>query len=713
MSLDKVLADLASENVEALMAAITDNAQIVLNGDEDEKIFGELLGDLQNPDLLDLVHPLIADKDDKIIFYAIDRALLANRLPHAELLAKKYLQKYKKTIEDDIWERYIGEARSNTALPVEFMLHYNGFAQLIKSNRVNLFRAIKYTQAFESLLAAGLDASALNSKGESIFYAIIGSTVPAQVKQQLCGMLHSAGQKGLSIEPCGEFSLSPAFYCIKLGYSNLYQYFLTTPGLEKLKTAANENVVHYLSRYNSTRFVPELPKEHLEHLFSEEDSTGVFAFERYVLAQGTDTGNRFLCEAFARAFKTTMQQGKKMQYLKRVLDFLGRDLAQHYIDEFMNEINDKKDNIPWLNNTSLNLAEIPLEILLLICEKLSPSDVLRLTRVAKSLQLPDSFLRAILIKYKPLLKLEKINDWHEIFANEARFYHNWMTGRYVESDLNWADQKPYKFLNLDEHWLVTIHHMMTASVLSLWNCATKKWHRTKFRISKVKSTCFLSSSADKLPTVVLYDGTQVQLFRDGTLTTVPIPGEQNRTDITVRPVAANIFLFDGIVWDVDANQALHTFKREKDSNPWSCCFNPFTKQYIIQVDKAVLEVYDKEFKWKRRIQFSDERAHLVCATLARALDENVVLFHSFAEAFTLDLQTLETKSVAAHLRRTSCPGLTRVIEHSGILFQLVDQRLGLRSKTYITPSFRNDDVVFANSKYLFIDSRRPYYEFDS
>jgi hypothetical protein len=258
-----------------------------------------------------------------------------------------------------------------------------------------------------------------------------------------------------------------------------------------------------------------------------------------------------------------MQQGKKMQYLKRVLDFLGRDLAQHYIDEFMNEINDKKgklvcdaikgnvrkkvilflDIIPWLNNTSLNLAEIPLEILLLICEKLSPSDVLRLTRVAKSLQLPDSFLRAILIKYKPLLKLEKINDWHEIFANEARLYHNWMTGRYVESDLNWADQKPYKFLNLDEHWLVTIHHMMTASVLSLWNCATKKWHRTKFRISKVKSTCFLSSSADKLPTVVLYDGTQVQLFRDGTLTTVPIPGEQNRTDITVRPVAANIFLF--------------------------------------------------------------------------------------------------------------------------------------------------------------------------
>jgi hypothetical protein len=61
-----------------------------------------------------------------------------------------------------------GEARSNTALPVEFMLHYNGFAQLIKSNRVNLFRAIKYTQAFESLLAAGLDASALNSKGKKI-----------------------------------------------------------------------------------------------------------------------------------------------------------------------------------------------------------------------------------------------------------------------------------------------------------------------------------------------------------------------------------------------------------------------------------------------------------------------------------------------------------------------------------------------------------------
>jgi hypothetical protein len=37
-----------------------------------------------------------------------------------------------------------------------------------------------------------------------------------------------------------------------------------------VKTAANENVVHYLSRYNSTRFVPDLPKEHLEHLFSEE-----------------------------------------------------------------------------------------------------------------------------------------------------------------------------------------------------------------------------------------------------------------------------------------------------------------------------------------------------------------------------------------------------------------------------------------------------------
>ena len=103
---------------------------------------------------------------------------------------------------------------------------------------------------------------------------------------------------------------------------------------------------------------------------------------------------------------------------------------------------------------------------------------------------------------------------------------------------------------------------------------------------------------------------------------------------------------------MDANQALHTFKREKDSNSWSCCFNPFAKQYIIQVDKAVLEVYDKEFKWKRRIQFSDGRTDLLSATLARALDENVVLFHSFKEAFTLDLQTLETKSVvAAQLRR--------------------------------------------------------------
>jgi hypothetical protein len=61
------------------MAAITDNAQIVLNGDEDEKIFGELLGDLQNPDLLDLVHPLIADKDDKIIFYAIDRVFICRQ----------------------------------------------------------------------------------------------------------------------------------------------------------------------------------------------------------------------------------------------------------------------------------------------------------------------------------------------------------------------------------------------------------------------------------------------------------------------------------------------------------------------------------------------------------------------------------------------------------------------------------------------------------
>jgi hypothetical protein len=59
-----------------------------------------------------------------------------------------------------------GEARSNTALPVEFMLHYNGFAQLIKGTHVNLFRAIKHTLAFESLLAAGADASALNSKGK-------------------------------------------------------------------------------------------------------------------------------------------------------------------------------------------------------------------------------------------------------------------------------------------------------------------------------------------------------------------------------------------------------------------------------------------------------------------------------------------------------------------------------------------------------------------
>jgi hypothetical protein len=40
-----------------------------------------------------------------------------------------------------------------------------------------------------------------------------------------------------------------------------------------------------------------------------------------------------------------MQQGKRIQYLNRVLDFLGRDLAQHYINEFMNEINDKKGKL--------------------------------------------------------------------------------------------------------------------------------------------------------------------------------------------------------------------------------------------------------------------------------------------------------------------------------------------------------------------------------
>lgn len=59
--------------MEALVAAIADNTHFFINEEKDEKLFGELLGDLKNPELLNLLHPLIAHSDTKIMLYAIDR----------------------------------------------------------------------------------------------------------------------------------------------------------------------------------------------------------------------------------------------------------------------------------------------------------------------------------------------------------------------------------------------------------------------------------------------------------------------------------------------------------------------------------------------------------------------------------------------------------------------------------------------------------------
>lgn len=53
--------------------------------------------------------------------------------------------------------------------------------------------------------------------------------------------------------------------------------------------------------------------------------------------------------------------------------------------------------------------------------------------------------------------------------------------------------------------------------------------------------------------------------------------------------------------------------------------------------------------------------------------------------------------------------LTRVIEHSGVMFQLVDARCQQRSQTYVTIKA---EEAMANSKYLFLDSKRSYYDFD-
>lgn len=103
---------------------------------------------------------------------------------------------------------------------------------------------------------------------------------------------------------------------------------------------------------------------------------------------------------------------------------------------------------------------------------------------------------------------------------------------------------------------------------------------------------------------------------------------------------------DGIVWDIDTNQALHTFKREDSSSQWAYCFNPFTRQYIIQ-NKNEIEIYSKEFKFMRRIQFSDAYQDLRNAALMTALDENIILFRSSKEDFTLDLDTLETKFIVS------------------------------------------------------------------
>lgn len=358
--------------------------------------------------------------------------------------------------------------------------------------------------------------------------------------------------------------------------------------------------MHYLSRYNHTRVIPDLPKKHLQSLFAEQyvkrirywtcqirsvqiidnifrDSTGIFAFERYVLAEDPYANSSEVCQgkykkrkakvstlflvAIARAFKDVIQQGMKVQNLQRVMNFLGPDLAEHYIEECMNEIWPKEGNIkpdipnqnngvsdiPWLNDTSLTLAEIPMEILQLICEKLPLPDVFTLTRVAKSVKVTEKIQRAVLVKYKPLLKLEQVDNWRERFAKEARLYHNWMTGRYRLSSKEWLDYKLYKFLNLDEHWLVTVHHMMTKSVLAFWNCHKKKLYRTECRAESAVDSCILQSSPEDLPTVVLYNGMQVKLFRCGKIIDVPITviGEQKnrRTELTVRPVAKNIFIF--------------------------------------------------------------------------------------------------------------------------------------------------------------------------
>lgn len=100
---------------------------------------------------------------------------------------------------------------------------------------------------------------------------------------------------------------------------------------------------------------------------------------------------------------------------------------------------------------------------------------------------------------------------------------------------------------------------------------------------------------------------------------------------------------DGIVWNLDTNQSLHKFQRENEHYQWSYCYNKFTNQYVIQMDDGVVNIYNKEFTFVKRIQFDIGGRSEV--TVRMAVDDNVLLFRSKEEDFTLDLQTMQQKTI--------------------------------------------------------------------
>jgi hypothetical protein len=381
-----------------------------------------------------------------------------------------------------------------------------------------------------------------------ILFEIISSSDPKLDRSDRLNMLALMQRYDrLSLEPYGPEKLSPPFLCMARHRQYLLKYFLGLEGISKCRGPSGENFLAHVAINNPyLKYLKLFTKDELKMMLVEQHAEN-FVADLLPTFHGAQYTHDYIV-----ALKELLIEGKLKDCKKMLESSLGTFGAKFFhqhggivIDnaEYQKAIatyQKSPQKIECIGDSTFCFAELPHEILQIICEELNSRSFYSLFCTSKSLKgLKDRFKGRFYEQmtrkefptiYSSLIAQSPTNiDWKQKMSTLARRFDRWQTchePKIIKLD---ASCRYSSIIALDENWLLLEKYSYYNSATFLWNVKSQQLHRKAHQhfTSNFHFSTVLDSPEDDFPVFVSISSTSATVANfqgsDPVVKTVKIP----------------------------------------------------------------------------------------------------------------------------------------------------------------------------------------------